>query len=293
MSSEGLYLSVERFGGSVCGTVVKEVEDVLIVVVNRLEPSCQFCVGHALDFCLGVDQPQFVRQGVCLGDVGVYVEQEPRPGLLRLRPFLRGLEEEISTAKEELLEGVAVGEELWPVLLSGEFSPPYLLVLPVHGIPPEPDPQLLDRVKSQLLYMETVDDFHRVRERKPAYPPHRPSHVKGHFHDMLTHSHRDTLQGLEDDAGVRPGDYRDYRSLAPFGRLVRDDSVQLPVGQARLVNAQPLPDVLRKDEPSVGVLPFRPSGVAAQVFLVLPLELISVYVVWTLKTPVLKGFFII
>ena len=68
---------------------------------------------------------------------------------------------------------------------------------------PEPDPQLLDRVKSQLLYVETVDDFHRVRERKPAYPPHRPSHVKGHFHDMLTHSHRDTLQGLKNGPGVR------------------------------------------------------------------------------------------
>ena len=180
LSSEGLYLSVERFGGSVCGTVVKEVEDVLIVVVNRLlygaervnprlldlvEPSCQFCVGHALDFCLGVDQPQFVRQRICLGDVGVYVEQEPRPGLLRLRPFLRGLEEDISTAKEELLEGVSVGEELWPVLLPGEFRLPYLLVLQVHGIPPEPDPQFLDRVECQFLHVETVYYLHRVRER--------------------------------------------------------------------------------------------------------------------------------
>ena len=70
-------------------------------------------------------------------------------------------------------------------------------------------------------------------------------------------------------------------TIAPL----RDDSVQLPVAQARLVNAQPLPDVLRKDEPSVGVVFFRPSQVAAQVFLVLPLELVPVYVVWTLKTP--------
>ena len=110
---------------------------------------------------------------------------------------------------------------------------------------------------------------------------------------MLTHSHRDTLQGLKNGPGVRTGDYRNYSPLTSFGRLVCDDCVQLPVAQVRLVNAQPLPDVLRKDEPSVGVLPFRPSGVAAQVFLVLPLELISVYVVWTLKTPVLRGFFII
>ena len=105
--------------------MVKEVEDVLIVVVNRLlygaervnprlldlvEPSCQFCIGHALGFCLGVDQPQFVRQRICLGDVGVYVEQELRPRLLGLRPFLRGLEQEVSAAEEELLEGIAVGE---------------------------------------------------------------------------------------------------------------------------------------------------------------------------------------
>ena len=134
-------------------------------LLDLVEPPCQFRVGHALGFCLGVDQPQFVRQGVCLGDVGVYVEQEPRPGLLRLRPFLRGLEEEISTAKEELLEGVSVGEELWPVLLPGEFRLPYLLVLPVHGIPPEPDPQFLDRVECQFLHVETVYYLHRVRER--------------------------------------------------------------------------------------------------------------------------------
>ena len=254
-------------------------------LLDLVEPPCQFRVGHALGFCLGVDQPQFVRQGICLGDVGVYVEQKLRPRLLGLRPFLRGLEQEVSAAEEELLEGVAVGEKLRPVLLSGELGLPYLLVLPVHGIPPEPDPQLLDRVKSQLLYVETVDDFHRVREREPAYPPHRPGHVKGHFHDMLTHSHRDTLQGLKNGPGVRTGDYRDYSPLASFGRLVRDDCVQLPVAQARLVNAQPCPDVLRKDEPALGVLHFRPSQVAAQVFLVLPLELVSVYVVWPLKTP--------
>ena len=36
LSSESLYLCIERFRGGVCGTVVKEVQDILVVIVYSL-----------------------------------------------------------------------------------------------------------------------------------------------------------------------------------------------------------------------------------------------------------------
>ena len=106
LSSESLYLCIERFRGGVCGAVVKEVLDILVVIVYSLllvvivyslldgpegvypgllhivEPSGQFGVCHSLDLCLRIDEPQLVGEGIGVGDVGIHVEQEPRPGLL-------------------------------------------------------------------------------------------------------------------------------------------------------------------------------------------------------------------
>ena len=97
LSSESLYLCIERFRGGVCGAVVKEVLDILVVIVYSLldgpegvypgllhivEPSGQFGVCHSLDLCLRIDEPQLVGEGIGVSDVGIHVEQEPRPGLL-------------------------------------------------------------------------------------------------------------------------------------------------------------------------------------------------------------------
>lgn len=93
LSSESLYLCIERFRGGVCGTVVKEVQDILVVIVNSLldgpegvypgllhivEPSGQFGVCHSLDLCLRIDEPQLVGEGIGVSDVGIH-SREARP----------------------------------------------------------------------------------------------------------------------------------------------------------------------------------------------------------------------
>lgn len=71
LSSESLYLCVKRFCGSISGAVVKEVQDIFVVIVycflyctecvnsrflHIVKPARKFCVCNTFDFCLRINQ---------------------------------------------------------------------------------------------------------------------------------------------------------------------------------------------------------------------------------------------
>ena len=125
---------------------------------------CQLCICCLYRSCRieYVPEPLYQVEGHLY--IRILGEQYFAPFGLVLRPIVGRFIKEIPTSGQELFSSVPIAKFFWdecPVLCPCLL---YLLVLPVYGVPPMFDADVLKGLQCQLLYMEPVRHLYRFWE---------------------------------------------------------------------------------------------------------------------------------
>ena len=239
--------------------------------VPRLELLLAFFSGFR--FVEGAkEHGEFVR----FLDLGELPEEDGCPDDLTLGPVRGRLEEEVAATGEELLFAVPVLVE-FGLILGVVFS--CLsdgIILPFDGFPPQSDADILQCIGHQLLSVETVGDVHGIHKALGRYPLHGSAHVTGDFFDCHSVCHGNFAEDVRHRLAVGALDDGDNTAHSTFRSFVRQDGVELAVAQRGFVDRKFLPDVLREQEPLVGMLLLVPRSVIREDVLVLLLEGVGV-----------------
>ncbi len=209
--------------------------------------------------------------------IRVLIEQYPASFGLVPGPIVGRFIKQVPTSGQELFSGVPVIEFFWdegPVLF---FCLLYLLVLPVYGVPPMFDPDILKGLQRQLLYVEPIRHLYRFWEAFFGDGLHRVRHIQGDFLDRCPFLGGYFHQLFHDGPHLGAGEYGHYRPFFTLGFFVGDYGVELPLGECRFVNGEVRSHIFGKDEPLFGMSLLLPMLELAQIIPVLPLEFLAIY----------------
>ena len=128
---------------------------------------------------------------------------------------------------------------------------------------------MVDGFGHELLHVETVVYQPGSREHGLHGEHHGGGQVGGHGLHLAAHFQRDEFEY----GGHRVGSYAaHHRRQCPFpavAALVRQDRIDLAVGQARLVKTHGFTEVVREEHVLHGMCKLVPTAVTADLFLVL------------------------
>lgn len=155
-------------------------------------------------------------------------------------------------------------------------SLPYLLVMLFDRLLPEFNADFLESIADEFLHMEPVVDLFRIRETDGGDLRHTIIQVVGHSLHRFPFAERYSLDSSNHCFGLRSLNNGDETSLFPVSLLVRKDGVEFAAAHLRFIDAQVCSDVLRKDEPVLGVILLFPTEEVAQMITVQTNEIFRV-----------------
>ena len=199
LGPKSFYFCVEGFCRCICTPVYKIVQDRPIIeryrICNSIEgpkarvlyvfvPMCQFCICRLYRSCRieYVPEPLYQIEGDLY--IGILGEQYLTSFGLVLRPVVGRFIKQVPTPGQELFPCVPIAKFFWdecPVLCPCLL---YLLVLPVYGVPPVFDADVLKGFKGQFLYVEPVRYLYRLWEACFGDGLHGVGHIQGDFFDL-------------------------------------------------------------------------------------------------------------
>ena len=222
-------------------------------------------------------------EGIGLFQVRICLKEDLRSLSLCFCPFVRGLEEQVSAACQQLPVRVPIGKYGGSVCypqIPGFFPG---LRVSLDGIPSVGDAHLLQGITGKLLYVEAVYGPHGIGEATLGYEPHGARHIHGNLPDhkslVLVNAHK----GLYNNISGHTSDHGDDSTFPSTGRPVGHNRIKLTVAWDRLVNADAFSHVLGEDKPLLRMGELLPFTIATEYFLVLLLKCVAVDVVIEVK----------
>ena len=255
-------------------SVISECLDVVI-------PSGKVKPGHSRLAILIEDVHEVEIEAVCLLQIRKHLEQYLSPCLLLVVPSGLVHEQDVPAACHNLWLGLTVGHPFGLPITDEVLLSPCVyglalctmlfdgLVLLSEHFPSEGYPHLVDCLGHQLLHVEAVVDQLRLGEYSPHRQHHGRGQVRGHGFHPATYHTWNHLQDIGHHVRGHAAHHGRQCPLASVSRLVRQDGVHLTIGQAGLVKAHVLSEVVGKQHVLLGMLQLLPVSVVADFLLVL------------------------